>query len=105
MLAAIKAGEGKPVFCQSLVSEEALCMTEDEKDRESLQASQKTFKTIRKRCVVYSDCMTQKQKRTVEVNCYILGADVVLTKDNGEYITTMKNGVDNKRVKNGRRIR
>lgn len=44
-------------------------------------------------------------RRTVEVNCYILGTDVVLTKDDGEYITTMKNGVDNKRVKNGRCIK
>jgi hypothetical protein len=43
-------------------------------------------------------------RRTVEVNCFILGNDVVLVKDNGEYITTMKNGINNGKVRNGRRI-
>lgn len=42
-------------------------------------------------------------KRTVEVDCYILGDDVVLVNDNGEYITTMRGGINNGRVKNGRR--
>lgn len=36
LLAAIKAREGKPVFCQSLVSEEALCMTEEQRDKAAL---------------------------------------------------------------------
>lgn len=43
-------------------------------------------------------------RRTVEVNCYILGNDVVLVKDDGEYLTTMFGGINNGRVKNGRRI-
>lgn len=43
-------------------------------------------------------------KRTVEVNAYIVGKDVVLVKDDKEYITTMKNGIDNERVKRGRRV-
>ena len=42
-------------------------------------------------------------KRTVEVKAYIRGRDVVLMKDNGEYITTMSDGIDNERVKHGRR--
>lgn len=43
-------------------------------------------------------------KRTVRVNAYILGEDVVLAEDTGVYITTMKGGTQNKRVQNGRRI-
>lgn len=43
-------------------------------------------------------------KRTVEVNAYIVEKDVVLVKDDKEYITTMKNGIDNERVKRGRRV-
>lgn len=42
-------------------------------------------------------------RRTVEVHAYIKGNDVVLIKDNGEYITTMKDGITNTRVKNGRK--
>lgn len=41
--------------------------------------------------------------RTVEVNAYIKGNDVVLVNDNGEYITTMKDGINNTRVKKGRK--
>ena len=44
-------------------------------------------------------------RRTVEVNGYILGEDVVLVKDDGEYITTMRGGINNGRVKNGRVIK
>lgn len=46
----------------------------------------------------------QTGKRTVEVNAFILGRDVVLVADDGEYITTMKDGIENQRVQNGRRI-
>lgn len=38
-------------------------------------------------------------KRTVEVNAYIKGEDVVLVDDDGQYITTMKGGINNKRIK------
>lgn len=44
-------------------------------------------------------------RRTVEVNAFILGRDVVLVADDGEYITTMKDGIENQRVLNGRRIK
>lgn len=44
-------------------------------------------------------------RRTVEVNAFILGRDVVLVADDGEYITTMKDGIENQRVQNGRRIK
>ena len=44
-------------------------------------------------------------RRTVEVNAFILGHDVVLVADDGEYITTMKDGIENQRVQNGRRIK
>jgi hypothetical protein len=47
----------------------------------------------------------QTGKRTVEVNAFILGRDVVLVADDGEYITTMKDGIENQRVQNGRRIK
>ena len=47
----------------------------------------------------------QTGKRTVEVNAFILGRDVVLVADDGEYITTMKEGIENQRVQNGRRIK
>lgn len=43
-------------------------------------------------------------KRTVEVNAYIKGNDVVLVSDDGEYITTIKDGINNARVKGGRKI-
>lgn len=43
-------------------------------------------------------------QRTVEVLAYIKGSDVVLTDVDGKYITTMKDGANNKRVKGGRRI-
>lgn len=36
LLAAIKAGEGKPVFCQDLISEEALCLTAEQRDKAAL---------------------------------------------------------------------
>lgn len=42
-------------------------------------------------------------KRTVEVNAYIKGNDVVLVSDDGEYITTIKDGINNARVKGGRK--
>lgn len=41
-------------------------------------------------------------KRTVEVNAYIKGDDVVLVDDNNVYITTMKGGIKNARVKGGK---
>lgn len=41
-------------------------------------------------------------KRTVEVNAYIRGNDVVLVDDNDMYITTMKNGINNARVRGGK---
>lgn len=41
-------------------------------------------------------------KRTVEVNAYIRGDDVVLVDDNNMYITTMKDGINNTRVKGGK---
>lgn len=47
----------------------------------------------------------QTGKRTLEVNAFILGRDVVLVADDGEYITTMKDGIENQRVQNGRRIK
>ena len=37
-----------------------------------------------------------------EVLFYIKGQDVVVTKQNGEFITILKGGVDNVRVKNAR---
>lgn len=43
-------------------------------------------------------------KRTVEVNAYVKGNDVVLIDDGNRYITTMKDGINNNRVKGGRRI-
>lgn len=43
-------------------------------------------------------------KRTVEVNAYVKGNDVVLIDDENRYITTMKDGINNNRVKGGRRI-
>lgn len=43
-------------------------------------------------------------KRTVEVNAYIKGNDVVLVDDNHFYITTMKDGIYNNRVKGGKRV-
>lgn len=43
-------------------------------------------------------------KRTVEVNAYIKGNDVVLVNDDNVYITTMKDGINNTRVKGGRRV-
>lgn len=43
-------------------------------------------------------------KRTVEVNAYIKGNDVVLVSDDGEYITTIKDGINNARVKGGGKI-
>lgn len=43
-------------------------------------------------------------KRTVEVKAYIKGDDVVLIDVDGKYITTMKNGIHNSRVKNGRKV-
>lgn len=42
--------------------------------------------------------------RTVEVNAYIKGNDVVLVSDDHSYITTMKDGIHNKRVEGGNRI-
>lgn len=42
--------------------------------------------------------------RTVEVNAYIKGNDVVLVSDDHSYITTMKDGIRNKRVEGGKRI-
>ena len=41
-------------------------------------------------------------KRTVEVNAYIKGEDVVLVDDDGTYITTMKNGANNARIRGER---
>ena len=46
----------------------------------------------------------ETKKRTVEVTAYIKGNDVVLVSDNSEYITTMKDGINIKRVKGGRKI-
>lgn len=43
-------------------------------------------------------------RRTVEVLAYIYGADVVLERMDGQYITTMKDGIFNKRIQNGRKI-
>ena len=43
------------------------------------------------------------KKRTVEVNAYIKGMDVVLVDDEGTYITTMKDGANNRRIKGGGR--
>lgn len=40
-------------------------------------------------------------KRTVKVKAYIKGNDVVLVDDSGKYITTMKDGINNKRVQGG----
>ena len=42
-------------------------------------------------------------KRTVEVNAYIRGNDVVLVDDDNNFITTMKGGAQNSRVKGGRK--
>lgn len=42
--------------------------------------------------------------RTVEVNAYIKGNNVVLVSDDHSYITTMKDGIRNKRVEGGKRI-
>lgn len=44
-------------------------------------------------------------KRTVEVLAYIKGNDVVLVDKTGNYITTMKDGVNNKRVKDGKKVK
>ena len=44
-------------------------------------------------------------RRTVEVNAYIKGNDVVLTDDNDVYISTMKGGANNNRVLNGRKVK
>lgn len=41
-------------------------------------------------------------KRTVEVNAYIKGQDIVLVDDAGQYVTTMKDGINNIRVKGGK---
>ena len=41
-------------------------------------------------------------KRTVEVSAYIKGQDIVLVDDAGQYITTMKDGINNIRVKGGK---
>ena len=38
------------------------------------------------------------------VDFFIKGNDVVLVSDNSEYITTMKDGINIKRVKGGRKI-
>lgn len=43
-------------------------------------------------------------KRTVEVNAYISGNDVVLVDDDNNFITTMKDGAQNSRVKGGRKV-
>ena len=48
------------------------------------------------------DIDPKTKERTVEVNAYISGGDVVFVRDNGEYITTMKGGINNERVKKGR---
>lgn len=46
----------------------------------------------------------ETNKRTVEVLAYIKGNDVVLVDKTGNYITTMKDGVNNKRVKDGKKV-
>ena len=43
-------------------------------------------------------------KRTVEVDAYVKGEDVVLASDNERYITTMRYGISNNRVKEGRKV-
>ncbi len=47
----------------------------------------------------------QWRGQTVEVFFHIKGEDVVITKPAGEFITIMKVGVENERVKNARRIK
>lgn len=44
------------------------------------------------------------KKRTVEVLAYIKDNDVVLVDKKGTYITTMKDGINNKRVKDGKKV-
>ena len=39
-----------------------------------------------------------------DVLFYIKGEDVVITKKNGEFVTVMKGGVNNGRVKNSREL-
>lgn len=48
----------------------------------------------------YQDAKTGR--RTVYVNAYIKGDDVVLVRDNNEYVTTMKGGKANKLVQKGK---
>lgn len=43
-------------------------------------------------------------KRTVEVSAYIKGNDVVLVDDDDQFITTMKDGTQNSRVKGGKKV-
>lgn len=45
----------------------------------------------------------ETNRRTTEVTAFIKGNDVVLVDDSNAYITIMKDGVYNRRVKNGRK--
>lgn len=47
----------------------------------------------------------EQEKRTVEILAFIKGEDVVLVRNENVYVTTLKGGANNERIKHGRVIR